>query len=562
MNRLIALEDAAARDPLVAGAKAAQLARARSAGLPVLPGWVVPVDVGAPLLRAGCRELAGSGRPHAAYLSVSGRDLEEALRGELAEVARSVGCPSIVRSSAVQESDPRWSGAFATYLEVEPDELPAAVRGCWASVFLADPLARCAALGMRVDELAVAVLLQPWTALEGGGTARLLPDGRVLVAAVAGHPSALVSGRSAGALLEVAPDGSAVGEADLDGLWRRLLAGVAGLARDVASLTGDDAIEWGVTGSEIVLLQSRAAPAPFAGAARPRPRPSRALPADAGRVASLADRFPAPLGDELVLPWALGQRSVPEIAPIRVSDPARALAEARGLAASLTAAAWGADHDAAGLAGAAIRSILGADPAAGIARLARLRAVDPAAIMRLLGLVRGIGEALAAEGRLPHPDLVWRLSSAELEVACGPGGAPPARLGPDRWEPFVFGVVREAGRARTGTPAAPGIGAGRLRVLDGRRAWSPPEPRRVLAVREPVAQVAPFLWNCAGLVAARGGAGAHLFEVARSLGVPAVAGVELSLDAGSDDVLVAVDGAAGEVSLLPCGARDLDRKGA
>jgi hypothetical protein len=59
-----------------------------------------------------------------------------------------------------------------------------------------------------------------------------------------------------------------------------------------------------------------------------------------------------------------------------------------------------------------------------------------------------------------------------------------------------------------------------------------------------------MLWEAAGLVAVEGNEGAHLFEVARSLGVPAVLGVEL--DPGIDRV-VAVDGDLGTVSTLTPG---------
>jgi phosphoenolpyruvate-protein kinase (PTS system EI component) len=55
-------------------------------------------------------------------------------------------------------------------------------------------------------------------------------------------------------------------------------------------------------------------------------------------------------------------------------------------------------------------------------------------------------------------------------------------------------------------------------------------------------------------VTSGGTSGAHLFEVARSLGVPAVIGPEIWADAdtlGESGSLVAVDGDTGRVSILP-----------
>jgi phosphohistidine swiveling domain-containing protein len=94
-----------------------------------------------------------------------------------------------------------------------------------------------------------------------------------------------------------------------------------------------------------------------------------------------------------------------------------------------------------------------------------------------------------------------------------------------------------------------GIGAGPAHVLDGPAAATLPAPRSVVVARRPWPQLAPLLWQSAGLVTRGGTAGAHLFEVARSLGVPTVTGVDLGrLGPGS---LLAVDGSEGVVSVLP-----------
>jgi phosphoenolpyruvate-protein kinase (PTS system EI component) len=72
----------------------------------------------------------------------------------------------------------------------------------------------------------------------------------------------------------------------------------------------------------------------------------------------------------------------------------------------------------------------------------------------------------------------------------------------------------------------------------------------VLVTPLPLPHLAPLLWHCAALVTTGGTSGAHLFEVARSLGVPAVVGADLGalVEVGS---LVAVDGDAGPVSVVP-----------
>src|ERR1700724_4047282 len=62
----------------VLGAKAARLGRACAAGLPVLPGWVVPVAEAIPALDAGAAAVR-AGRPAAARRAVLGRALADGL---------------------------------------------------------------------------------------------------------------------------------------------------------------------------------------------------------------------------------------------------------------------------------------------------------------------------------------------------------------------------------------------------------------------------------------------------------------------------------------------------
>jgi phosphoenolpyruvate-protein kinase (PTS system EI component) len=65
-----------------------------------------------------------------------------------------------------------------------------------------------------------------------------------------------------------------------------------------------------------------------------------------------------------------------------------------------------------------------------------------------------------------------------------------------------------------------------------------------------VPQIAPLLWGCAGLVTTEGSEGAHLFDVARSLGVPAVTSLQGEPGAFAPGSLVAVDGDRGAIAVL------------
>jgi phosphohistidine swiveling domain-containing protein len=79
-----------------------------------------------------------------------------------------------------------------------------------------------------------------------------------------------------------------------------------------------------------------------------------------------------------------------------------------------------------------------------------------------------------------------------------------------------------------------------------------PAPRDVLVTALPLPHLAPLLWHSAALVSAGGSSGAHLFEVARSLGVPSVIGVDATV-VGGPGSLIPVDGDAGVVWILPPG---------
>ncbi|HEX5695836.1 MAG TPA: PEP-utilizing enzyme, partial [Acidimicrobiia bacterium] len=76
--------------------------------------------------------------------------------------------------------------------------------------------------------------------------------------------------------------------------------------------------------------------------------------------------------------------------------------------------------------------------------------------------------------------------------------------------------------------------------------------RGIITSPQPIPNLAPLLWDAAGLVTATGSPAAHLFESARALGVPAVCGLELD----EADQIVAVDGHAGVVATLSLNGDD------
>lgn len=231
---LVSLDDVAAADPALAGAKAANLARARAAGLPTVPGVVLttawsPADRG--VLRA-------------AWVAAS----------------RSGAFPVAVRSSSTGEDGGASSmaGVFESLLDVADEaafsEAVRAVLGSGASA---------AAAGLADADMAV--LVQPMVEASWGGvlfgadpvTGR---RDRLVVAAVPGGPSTLVSGEvdgwtgvlnRRGKLLEVRS-----GAIEPPATLLRRLARLA--AKAAATFGGPSDIEWAATddGTEL-LLQAR-----------------------------------------------------------------------------------------------------------------------------------------------------------------------------------------------------------------------------------------------------------------------------------------------------------------
>lgn len=527
MTRLPTLDDAAARDAAFVGAKAAGLAAARALGLPVLPGVVVPVDRAATAAAAGVAAL-GNGRSGAARLAVMRAPLPAGLDGALRRVTATLGTPLVVRSSSPLEAGGAWSGAFSSFQDVGPQDLATAVRGCWASAFAVDVLARCEATGLGPQDLSLGVLVQPQLRPTLGGLARRRPDGAVEVTATRGPLRALMTGWDAGVRAVVTADGRVIGDGTVD---RGTARSVATAADRVFAGRGDDVIEWARVGGELFVLQlRRSEPQEAPRSSRP-PQVADAALRDslALRIAELASRYPGPLAERYVLPWGAAWGGEPAAPP---ADGPVDLAEVDRLAAGLTARAWRAPPDAARRdARRVLAALRGPSPGDALERLRGLDRVEPGEARRLLSLVAALAR---------------RRTDDRRDV---------------RWGPFVQAVVTANGRAHRGVAAAPGGGAGRaVTVADPH---SPPRllGGEVVVAPRPVPALAPLLWRAAGLVTAGGSPGAHLVEVARSLGIPAVVGCDLP-DGLDPDALVAVDGDRGLVAVaeptttpLPAGAR-------
>jgi len=249
---------------------------------------------------------------------------------------------------------------------------------------------------------------------------------------------------------------------------------------------------------------------------------------------------------ELVLPWALGARDIPP--SIRAPGNGDAVHVARSLSARLASSVWGVEASEAAARASEVGHLLRSGRLEAALKIVDgLDAPDPIEAGRVLGAIATIGEELLRDHRLPGAGLVWRLTVDELEAAID-GARAPVRRGPAREEAFVAEVVLARGVPVQGRAVHTGVGAGPAHVIRGLASALGPVPRAVLVAPWPFSQLAPLLWHAAGLVTFRGSAGAHLFEVARSLGVPAVTGADLGdLEPGT---VLAVDGDRGSVSIL------------
>jgi phosphohistidine swiveling domain-containing protein len=560
---VVDLDDDSALDRTIVGAKAARLAAARRVGLPVLAGVVVPVSSGREALAIGAAalETGGSGRARLAAMDVEvPADLLAALTGAVERL----GEPVVVRSSSPMEGDTAWSGTFSSFREIGLDDLRTAVRGVWASAFTVHAVERYEAIGFEAADVELAILVQPQVDPDCGGSARRMDDGRVSVHGIVGAPHDLLQGWETGVRALVDADGAFVDGDALAALGEEPVLAAAALARDVHERLGDDLIEWAWSDGRIHLLQSTAAPL-----ATPRLRAgdgdvSLLEGSAAVEAALLVERFPGPLGEQLVLPWAfaLGSSLAPVGAVLPSSDPLTDLGRAVELAAQLTKQAWQDRADGGREVVAVLTELRGTDPLAALGVLGATRRVDAAPAREVIELVQRIATALVADRRLRGSRRIWRATVEQLRaIVLDADHEDVQRTGPDRWEPFLHAAIRANGQEAEGIPVVPGICAGRVVVI--RDPHDPPqiEDRDVIVADRPLPALAPLLWRAGGLVTATGNPAAHLMEVANSVALPTVLAVDLVAFGGIAGLarspwLAAVDGDAGTVAFLPAGTRD------
>lgn len=554
---VVDLDDDSALDSMIVGAKAARLAAARRAGLPVLPGVIVVAEVGRPALRRGAEALerGGSGR---ARLSAMDEEVPETVLVPLRAALDVMGTPVVVRSSSPMEGDTAWSGTFSSFEDIERDDLRTAVRGVWASAFTVHAVERYEAIGFDAADVDLAVLVQRQLVPECGGSARRYDDGRVAVHAIAGAPRDLLQGWETGVRAVVHPnDGPVEGDA-VAALGADPIRAAADLVIAVHEKLGDDLIEWAWADGAITLLQSTSSPLAIALMTSGEELEGLNDPRFA-EAAVLVERFPGPLGEQLVLPWAFAFGSgLPSPAPRAASaDIEEDFSRAIELATQLTKQAWQDRADGGHQVVEAFAALRSSDPVAALDLLLATRRVDTRQASELLGLLDGIAVALAGAGRLHSQRRMWRATVDQIRAAVGdPERREPQSLGPDRWEPFLHAAVRANGTLTAGVPVVPGISAGRVVVV--RDAHSPPpfEDRDVIVADRPLPALAPLLWRAGGLVTATGNPAAHLMEVANSVALPTVLGVDLTSFGGLSGLaasawIAAVDGDAGTVSFLP-----------
>lgn len=504
-------------------------------------------DIGRNVLEQGAAVTRESGSA-AALLAAMHAPLPDLVTQRIVAMGRSLGDLLVVRSSTSLDHDPTWAGTFASLTDVQPGELPHAVRACLASVFSRPVFLRMEAAGLSLHQLKIAVLIQPQIAARAGGTARVTPEGSVIVDAVLGNPAPLLSGWTSGERAEVTVDGSVFREDESNGsIGLEVFSRTARLAFETAGQLGSRTIEWGDVEGEMILLQARGS-SRHSSALDPQIETGASHPVGP-RLARLVTAFGGPLGDELILPWAVGLEELPDRVQVPQLTASGALVRASRLAAELTSIVWQKPEPEALRAARRSLARLRVLTPAVLDQISELRSPPERDAARVLSFVQAAGEELVARGVLMEAEEVWQ-RPADYWIRLPDQRTQPGRGSWSRrsaWQPFVQQIVRAAGSRHVGTPAAGGVAAGWLTPADGHVSGSR-TLGSVLIVPRPLPHLAPFLWQATGLVARTGSPAAHLVEVARSLHVPAV--VSCSSISPAQGALTVVDGGEGAVYVL------------
>ncbi|SDN71610.1 PEP/pyruvate-binding domain-containing protein [Streptomyces wuyuanensis] len=304
---VVPLDNPLAHDPSIIGAKAAHLAHAAMAGLPVLPGFVL---------------VPASRVPGATIGTEPPRTGHEALRAAWRTLAeeRDTRRPLVVRSSSRHEdsAESSMAGHFDSVLDVRGwEDFVSAVRTVLASARRIRPLRPTAEQPPTGDDMAV--LVQPMlTSAVGGVMFGADPvagrTDRILVSAVRGGPDQLVGGGTQGTRYQLTRYARVVGgdSAAHDGpLSRGQLVRLVSLARKTQRLFGSPQdMEFGFDGEgRLWLFQAR----PITAMTRRPPRGARLL--GPGPVAETLPGVLQPLEEDLWLtPMSQGLKLALDIA--------------------------------------------------------------------------------------------------------------------------------------------------------------------------------------------------------------------------------------------------------
>ena len=518
-HRVRGLNDPTAIEVSVSGAKGAGIARAKAAGFPVLDGFVIPPAC-SQLALANAAEVLEPRGTGGARMTIIGHQLEDELVAEIDAHSAMLTPPLIVRSSSVLEGSGEWSGAFTSVPEILLGEVGQATKSVWATSFSIEVLERFEEAEMKPGSAPMGVLVQPEIQPDFGGAALVDAAGAVRVDAVKGSPRDLMAGWVAGtrAVLEA---GVLRGQDAIELMGEDQVMAIAELALQVQKSLGHNLIEWAIVDDQPILLQVQ-------DSVMHEVQDAMVIPAALGHpfaldFVKLAHEHPGALGDELVLGWRAAAPRVEATPYSPTGDRDAVLGEARRLAARLTAQAWNeSEEDAISHAALVLRRMRSDRPNESIEVLRELQSVDEELAAQLLGMT----DYLIAS-----------------ETVTG-------RRGLDRWEPVLAGAIALQGEVHEGEPSVGGIGAGRMVWIGSSKDTGHVRPRDIIVTQYPLQNYSPLLWDAAGIITIGGAPTAHLFEVARSLTVPAVINCPIAEIVKGGPVLGMLDGDAGRVALL------------